>query len=123
MFNVEVQEEEDPSENYDPDTALDIMKSAGFVAVEGEFITARIGTLEKDKNWPLKVKSDFKSTSFNLLAKTKNLKDNEEYGQVSIVPDRSREARIEHRKLVEQLRLIPSQKSEKKCYVCNKEIY
>ena len=81
MFNVEVQEEEDPSENYDPDTALDIMKSAGFVAVEGEFTTARIWTLEKDKNRPLiKVKSDSKSTPFNLLAKAKNLKDNEEYG-------------------------------------------
>ena len=42
-------------------------------------------------------------SSQRLLAK--NLKDNEEYGQVFIVPDRSREERIEHRKLVEQLQL------------------
>ena len=36
MFNVEEQDEEDPSENYDADTALDIMNSAGLDAVEGE---------------------------------------------------------------------------------------
>ena len=44
MFNVEVQEEEDPSENYNAYTALDIMKSAGLVAVEGEFTTERFWT-------------------------------------------------------------------------------
>ena len=103
MFNVEEQKKEDPSEKYDADTALDIMNSAGLDVVEGEYTTERIGTLDKDKNRPLKVKFDFKSTAFSLLAKAKNLKDNEEYGQVFIVPDRSREERIEHRKLVEQL--------------------
>ena len=39
MFNVEEQEEGDPSENYDADTALDIMNSAGLDAVEGEYTT------------------------------------------------------------------------------------
>ena len=101
MFNVEEQEEEDPSETYDVDTALDIMNSAGLVAVEGEgrFTAERIGTFDKDKKRPLKVKFDFKSMAFSLLAKAKNLKGNEEYGQVFIVPDRSREERIEHRNL------------------------
>ena len=75
-FNVKEQEK-DPSENYDADTALDIMNSAGLVAVEGVFTAKRIGTLETDKNWPLKVKFDFKSTAFNLIGKAKNLKDYE----------------------------------------------
>ena len=123
MFNVEEQEEEDPSENYDADIALDIMNSAGLDTVEGEYTTERIGTLDKDKNRPLKVKFDFKSTAFSLLAKAKNLKDNEEYGQVFIVPDRSREERIEHRKLVEQLKLIRTQNPEKRCYIWNKTIH
>ena len=123
MFNVEEQKEEDPSENYDADTALDIMNSAGLDAVEGEYTTERIGPLDKDKNRPLKVKFDFKSTAFSLLAKAKNLKDNEEYGQVFIVPDRSREERIEHRKLVEQLKLIRTQNPEKRCYIWNKAIH
>ena len=124
MFNVEEQEEEDPSETYDVDTALDIMNSAGLVAVEGEgrFTAERIGTFDKDKKRPLKVKFDFKSMAFSLLAKAKNLKDNEEYGQVFIVPDRSREERIEHRKLVEQLKLIRTQNPEKRCYIWNKAI-
>ena len=125
MFNVEEQEEEDPSENYDVDTALDIMNSAGLVAVEGEgrYTVERIGTFDKDKNRPLKVKFDFKSMAFSLLAKAKNLKDSEEYGQVFIVPDRSREERIEHRKLVEQLKLIRTQNPEKRCYIWNKAIH
>ena len=120
MFNVEEQKEEDPSENYDADTALDIMNSAGLDAVEGEYTTERIGTFDKEKN---RVKFDFKSTAFSLLAKAKNLKNNEEYGQVFIVPDRSREERIEHRKLVEQLKLIRTQNPDKRCYIWNKTIH
>ena len=113
MFNVEEQEEEDLSENYDADTALDIMNSAGLDAVEGEYTTERIGTLQNDKNRPLKVKFDFKTTAFDLLAKSKNLKDSEVYSTVFIMPDRSREERVEHRKLVEQLKLIRTQNPEK----------
>ena len=123
MFNVEEQDEEDPSENYDADTALDIMNSAGLDAVEGEYTTERIGALQNDKNRPLKVKFDFKSTAFDLLARSKNLKDSEVYGTVFIVPDRSREERVEHRKLVEQLKLIRTQNPEKRCYIWNKTIH
>jgi CHASE3 domain sensor protein len=123
MFNVEEQEEEDPSENYDADTALDIMNSAGLEAFEGEYTTERIGALHNDKNRPLKVKFDFKTTAFELLAKSKNLKDSEVYGTVFIVPDRSREERVEHRKLVEQLKLIRTQNPEKRCYIWNKAVH
>ena len=123
MFNVEEQDEEDPSENYDADTALDIMNSAGLEAVEGEYTTERIGALQNDKNRPLKVKFDFKSTAFDLLAKSKNLKDSEVYGTVFIVPDRSREERVEHRKLVEQLKLIRTQNPDKRCYIWNKAVH
>ena len=123
MFNVEEQDEEDPSENYDADTALDIMNSAGLDAVEGEYTTERIGALQNDKNRPLKVKFDFKSTAFDLLARSKNLKDSEVYGTVFIVPDRSREERVEDRKLVEQLKLIRTQNPEKRCYIWNKTIH
>lgn len=123
MFNVEEQDEEDLSENYDTVVASDIMNSAGLYAVEGDFTTERIGALDKDKNRPLKVKFDFKSTAFDLLAKAKNLKDNEDYGHVFIAPDRSREERLEHRKLVEQLKLIRTQNPEKRCYIWNKAIH
>ena len=60
------------------------------------------------------MKFGFKSTAFDLLAKAKNLKGNEEYGQVFIVPDRSRGKRIEHRKLVKQLKIKRSQDPEKR---------
>ena len=53
----------------------------------------------------MKVKFNYKSAAFDLLALSKNLKDDTNYFNVFIVPDRSREERIEHRKLVEQLKL------------------
>ena len=123
MFNVEEQDDDNPSESYDADTAIDIMNSAGLSTFDGEFITERIGTLDKDRNRPLKVKFDFKSAAFDLLAKSKNLKDDEDFGSVFIVPDRSREERVEHRKLVEQLKLTRTQNPEKRCYIWNKKIY
>ena len=49
------------------------MNSAGLDAVEGEFTTERIGTLDKDKSRPLKVKFDFKLTAFGSLANAKSL--------------------------------------------------
>ena len=64
-----------------------------------------------NKNRPLEVKFDFKSTAFDLLAKAKKLKDIEEYGQVFIVPDRGREKRIKHRKVVEQSKI------QRKCVI------
>ena len=39
MFNVEEQDEDNPSESYDADTAIDIMNSAGLSTFDGEFIT------------------------------------------------------------------------------------
>ena len=45
LFNVKEQDEDDHSENFDADTALDIMNSAGLDAVEGEYTTERIGAL------------------------------------------------------------------------------
>ena len=45
MFNIEEKDEDDHRENFDADTALDIMNSAGLDTVEGEYITKRIGAL------------------------------------------------------------------------------
>ena len=45
------------------------------------------------------MKFDYKTAAFELLAKSKNLKDDENYGMVFIAPDRSREQRDEHKNL------------------------
>ena len=42
MFNVEEQDDDNPSESYDADTAIDIMNYAGLSTFDGEFITERI---------------------------------------------------------------------------------
>jgi hypothetical protein len=120
MFNVE----EKDDENYDADTALNIIASAGATITEsqGGCTVERIGMLDKDKIRPLKVKFESKSVAFDLLAKAKNLKDDERYGSVFVVPDRSKEERIERRKLVERLKLARIKDPGKKHYIWRKEI-
>ena len=46
-----------------------------------------------------------------------NLKDDANYSNVFVVPDRSREERKEHRKLVEQLKFKISQDPHKRFYI------
>ena len=123
MFNVEEQDEDDTSENHDAETALEIMNCAGLNEFDGEFTAERIGSVDTERNRPLKVMFDYKSSAFDLLAKSKNLKDDANYFNVFIVPDRSREERIEHRKLVDQLKLRRSQDPHKRFYIWNKSIW
>ena len=87
------------------ETALEIMNCAGLNEFDGEFATERIGSDDKGKNRPLKIKFNYKSSAFDVLAMSKNLKDDANYFNVFIVQDRSREERIEHKQLVEQLKL------------------
>ena len=122
MFNVEEQDEDNNSENCDAETAREIMNCAGLESDE-VFATERIGSFDNEKNRPLKVKFNYKSAAFDLLALSKNLKDDANYFNVFIVPDRSREERIEHRKLVEQLKLKRSQDPHKRFYIWNKSIW
>ena len=70
------------------------MNCAGRRKFDGEFSTERIDSAGKEKYRPLKVRFDCKSSEFDLLAKSKNLKDDENYCNVFIVPNWSREERI-----------------------------
>ena len=73
------------------------MNCAGRRKFEGDqFSTERIDSADKEKYRPLKVRFDCESSEFDLLAKSKNLKDDENYFNVFIVPNWSREERIEH---------------------------
>ena len=64
MFNVEEQEGEDISENFDVDTASGIMNSAGLDAVEGQFATEHIETSDKDKTGLTLLLNNFTTTTY-----------------------------------------------------------
>ena len=70
---------------------------AGLSGFDGQ----RIGSVAKDRIRPLKVKFDYKS-SFDLLAESKDLREDDNYFNVFMAPDRNQKERIEHRKSVEQ---------------------
>ena len=124
MFNVEEEQEDgDSSDQYNIDTARNVISSTGLTSFEGDFSTERIGSPDTEKNRPLLVKFDYKTAAFELLAKSKHLKDDENYSMVFIAPDRSREQRDEHRKLVQQLKQKRADNPGAQFYIRNKTIY
>ena len=79
------------------------------VNLTGIFSTERIGTLDKQKTRPLKIKFEYKSVALDLLLQSKNLKDDKQCNSVFIVPARSKEERIEHKQRVQHFKLARSQ--------------
>ena len=86
------------------------------------FDCKRIGVAESSRTRRLKLTFSSKSTALELLVKSKNLKDDDQYGNIFIAPDRTREERVEHRKLVEQLKVKRAENPEKRFYIWNKSI-
>ena len=122
MFNVKEREITDKNDHHDGQLAFKIMQRAGLPESDGQFDCERIGTPDSSRNRPLKLSFSSKSTAFELLVKSKNLKDDDRYSNVFIVPDRSREERAEHKKLVEQLRAKRIENPDKKFYIWHKSI-
>jgi hypothetical protein len=123
MFNVEEEDENgNSSEEFNNEVALDVMKCAGLASFTGDFSTERIGETDTERSRPLKMKFDYKAAAFDLLSCSKYLKDVEKYSSVFIEPDRSREQRIAHRKLVQQLKTKRNSDHSKRYYIWNKII-
>ena len=122
MFNVKEQEITDTNEHHDGDLAFKIMQRAGLPEQDGTYKCERIGAPDSSRIRPLKVLFSSKSTAFDLLLKSKNLKDDDQFNNIFIVPDRSREERAEHKILVEQLRAKRAENPDKKFYIYHKSI-
>ena len=123
MFNVKEETEDgNSSKDFNNQVAIDVMKCTGLTSIGGKFSTERIGVAGKEKIRPLKVKFDHKAAAFDLLSLSKYLKDDETYCSVFIEPDRSREQRIAHRKLVQQLKAKRNSDHSKRYYIWNNMI-
>ena len=122
MFNVPEQDIHDKNEHHDGEFAFKIMQKAGLAEQDGQYYCKRIGAPESSKIRPLKIQFSSRSTAFELLVKSKNLKDSDEYNNIFIVPDRTLQERIEHKKLVEQLKVKRAENPDKRFYIWNKSI-
>ena len=98
MFNVKEREITDLNEHHDGELAYKIMQRAGLPEQDGTFNCERIGAPDSSRCRPLKISFSSKFTAFDLLLKSKNLKDDDQFNNIFIVPDRSREERAEHKK-------------------------
>ena len=94
MFNVKEREITDKNDHHDGQLAFKIMQRAGLPESDGQFDCERIGTPDSSRNRPLKISFSSKSTAFELLAKSKNLKNDDQYSNLFIVPHRSREEEL-----------------------------
>ena len=122
MFNVKERETADTNEHHDGELAFKIMQRAGLPEQDGTYNCERIGAPIDSRSRPLKVLFSSKSTAFELLLRSKNLKDDDQFHNIFIAPDRSREERVEHKKLVEQLRAKRAENPDKKFYIYHKSI-
>ena len=122
MFNVQERGVNDTNEHHDGHLAYKIMQRAGLPEQDGTFKCKRIGAPGTSQIRPLKIMFSSKSPAFDLLLKSKNLKDDELYSNVFIVPDRTREERAEHRKLVELLKTKRAENPSKRFFIWNKSI-
>ena len=87
-------EDGDFSKQYNSDTARNVMKSEGMFSFEGDFLIVHIGSRVKRR---IDLQFDELMVNFGILAKSKNVKINDNYGTVFIAPDRSRKKRAERR--------------------------
>ena len=124
MFNVPERDINDKNEHYDGQLSYDIMQRAGLPEQDGQYVCKRIGASESNgnKTRPLKISFSSKCTAFELLALSKKLKDEDKFSNVFITPDRTREEKVEHKKLVEQLRVKRTAYPGKNFYIWNKGI-
>ena len=119
MFNVQERGVNHKNEHHDRHLAIKIMQSAGLPEQDVQFDCKRIGSLESSRIRPLKVMFSSKSTAFELLQKCKNLKDDEQYSNIFIAPDRSREERAEHKRRVE---LLKAKRAKTRAYAWKTDI-
>ena len=88
----------------------------------------RLGTIKKDSESfrPIKVTLGSADSVKEILSKAKTLKklygSYEMFSKMYLAPDRSREERIEHKKLVEEMKLLISKEPSKHHYIRNGKI-
>ena len=103
IFNMEEGNETTTCADSDKVAVQEILSLTGVVT-ECEVNCERVGRPEKDKSRPLKVAIGNATVVSVILKKSKVLRDNDKCNRVFISPDRSKEERIERKKLVEELK-------------------
>ena len=81
----------------------------------------RIGTPAQGKRRPLRVRIGNESAVLYLLSCSKNLRHTE-FSAIFIEPDRSKEERTKHKKLVQQLKEKRSEFPGKRFYIRNNKV-
>ena len=125
IFNVKEEDETRTSGSCaDSDKAAvqEILSITG-VETDGEVNCERVGRPEKDNCRPLKVTIGNVTVVSDILKRSKVLRDNDKFHKVFISPDRSKEERMERKKLVEELKQKRADNPNKRFYIKHNTIY
>ena len=83
---------------------------------------SRIGQFNQDKSRPIKVEFNSSSTVANILKNARKLKLNSDFKSVYLSPDRTKEQRAAHSKLVKQMKDMISRDNSKHYFIRGNEI-
>lgn len=97
------EDDEDIREGEDLGMVKDIMRELD-VWPDRVVQIERVGEIKEDHIRPMKIRMERKEFVLQVLARSKRLKDSEEYSKVFLVPDRTRVERTAHKKLVDELK-------------------
>ena len=82
----------------------------------------RIGNKEAGKTRPIRLECKSRNDARILLSNARNLKDSDEFSKVYLAPDRNREERTAHNKLVKQMKDMITADPGKYFYIRDKKI-
>ena len=91
-------------EHEDEDVCASVMKVMEEISEKPKLQATRLGKKTASDIRPVKVTLTSAAAVQQILVKSKNLRRTENYKDVFLTPDRSREQRLEHRELVAQLK-------------------
>ena len=83
---------------------------------------SRIGQFNQDKSRPIKVEFNSSNTVANILKNARKLKLNSDFKSVYLSPDRTKEQRAAHSKLVKQMKDMISRDNSKHYFIRGNEI-
>lgn len=118
------EEEEEKEREYDRVTTNDIVETLFEHINEKPLVLAayRVGAKQDDKPRPIRVQLNSSDIVHVILRKAKKLKNIEVYRNTYLAPDRNKEERIKHKRLVDEMKKMIGQDTGKHFFIRDEKI-
>ena len=104
VFGLTELDEEDNEHDAENEGFIEEMMEQLSIRPDQVVQIERVGERRENHTRPMKVRMERKEFAVDVIAKSRKLKDTERYATVFLAPDRTREERSQHKKLVEEMK-------------------